>query len=143
MVSERPLYRDIGFPLALVVVVAIAGCVPWLRVRVTPGDPPLFSVSGTPSTLYSRGVDRLSVSEGGIVIWEIRAIGNAQTVDGLVYGNVPNGFRQVVPAEGDQPPQLRRGVSYTLQVTGSAIGRAMFDWQGVPTFPPVGLERLL
>ncbi len=119
-----------------------AGCVPWLRIHIAEGNPPQFSVAGSPSTAFQARVGRLAVTQEGRTLWEIEAVDRPRCVEGLAYGQVPQGFVQVVPPQGEAPP-LEPGVKYTIVVHESGHGSDEFDWRGGRPYPRTWLERLL
>jgi hypothetical protein len=137
--EHRPLSRR-HILFMLLPAAALAGCILLLNVRVRPGDPPTFSVCDRWFTNgYSDRLTRLVVSGGAIVggrlsgltpLWEIRAIDKPQSIRGLHYGEVPDGFVQTLPTDGSAPPKLRPGWAYTVRVSGARGGEEMFDYQG-------------
>ena len=53
-------------------------------------------------------IERFTVRASGAIVWEIDAIGS-QSVADLEYGQIPAGFRQVVPKLGLGPRALKKG----------------------------------
>jgi len=127
------------FNAGLLVLLAIAqttSCVPTLPIRVTEGDPPSFTVPCRLTAFFQTGVARLRVStaiapagEGGI-LWEIHAVGGRRRIERVRYGEVPPGFVQVLPLDGQPPQPLRPGRLYDVEVSGLARGHAEFDHRG-------------
>jgi len=143
--------RRFELGLLLVLIAQTASCLPWLRVRITEGNPPSFTVRGTFTTLFQRRVDRLSVAVAqapkgvhldGDVLWQIEAIDGTHFIEGLHYGEVPAGFVQVVPLAGQPPRPLEPGWLYAVQVSGAGRGVEEFDYRGAPVTAEM-MSRLL
>ena len=114
--------------LASLLLLVLAGCQPPLKVRLASSQErlpsPRFEVSeeGQPRPRYTT-VQVLRV-EDRRAIWHLRAqpYGDDASVTGLTYGQVPDGFKEVVPAE-----PLRPGVRYAIVVTGKGRGELKFE----------------
>jgi hypothetical protein len=148
MVTNRLVWRVV---VLLLLGNSTIACIPWLRVRVTEGEPPSFSVSGTPSTLFTRGVTQLSVlgappsahpPQRGlieqVVVWQIRTTDSrGRVIRDLHYGEIPEGFVQIIPPVGSEPPALQPQWMYEVAVKGNGaviiprLGSAGgYNWPG-------------
>ena len=90
-------------------------------VRLEGGNPPRFVMSGS-GTLVGLSVGlnvqdkTLKPSERSSVLWRIVPAsghgGEVESVGSVTYGVVPEGYRQAIPAAGEQPPSLTPGNYY-------------------------------
>jgi hypothetical protein len=115
--------------VGLGVVMVVGGC-------HNPGQ--LLTIAATADVESFQVVDR-----AGQVLWQIEALAPTR-VRGLRYGQVPVGFRQVVPAPTSAPRPLSDGeelITTTLTATrvfvhrGQAVGRDGFlggSWESRP-----------
>jgi len=96
--------------------------------------PVSISVGAGPSFAITTGSDRLVTfsvyaplhgeriaaphPDVAVVVWEIKAINEDSSVEGsrLVYGKIPEGYKQVVPSQSQTPPPLPVGAAYSFYV---------------------------
>jgi hypothetical protein len=129
-----------------------AGCERPTHVRIEGGTTPVFAFSGSGNlasfVVYSPDFAAKAESpwDENFALWKIKPIGdhsNATPVgklEGITYGVVPGGYKQVKPEVGSAPP-LTAGHQYFYDVeTTNAQGTAGYleirNSQAVPTDGP-------
>src|SRR5689334_9163699 len=83
---------------------------------------------------YSSSVELTEATpeeaEAAAAEFEASATQFAIPLSTIVYGLVPEGFRQFTPSDG-APPELRAGESYVVNVVGNGFGRLEFTFSDV------------
>jgi hypothetical protein len=90
------------------------------QVKLEGGSPLIFNVSGSGNLVdLTVGIDiqdkSVPASKRSLIIWEIVPVKRdgegLEEIGKITYGVVPEGYRQLVPAQG-APPPLSQGVYY-------------------------------
>ena len=114
----------------IVVVLFLAlllACEPALKVKLSGGNPPGFSLGGQDNTLmfFICCQEPLQPLDQENYIWEIRN-NNAPNVTypiNVTYGLIPQGFQQISPKDNTAPPPLVEGRKYTYWAQGYYGGK--------------------
>jgi hypothetical protein len=116
----------------------LLGCDYRPKLSIEGGSVPLFKVEGRGSiqviNIYGPNVENPNTQAAGSrstkTYWQIAPMEDYDVErlaksEGLVYGQVPKGFKQVVPENGAAPPPLLENQHYTFSlrlVKGSGVG---------------------
>jgi hypothetical protein len=100
-------------------------------VRVSGGGPIWWIVSDEYTEMWvaEGGEEPIGASAelGREMVGAFRAVAGGRTLSRITYGEVPTGFRQIIPEQGS-PPSLERGVRYALHFMGSDMATFEFDF---------------
>jgi len=107
----------------LLIVLCLLGCEQDTRVSIDGNNPPKFKLSGSGKVFFIR-VDKNPLPESEMTkdeagIWQIEPDESMRRATisrypEIKYGEVPPGFIQKVPKNGDPPPGLEEGQEYIL-----------------------------
>jgi hypothetical protein len=114
-------------------------------ITVEGGNPPSFIMTGSGklTTLRVTGPRKLreGVAEEPYVIWEIEFKGdgyarNVERLSPIVYGDVPEGYIQVIPHPSHPAPPISEGELYgvnaiTMNANGGRVGFAIHKGEAV------------
>src|SRR6266850_5990985 len=108
------------------------------KVKLAPGNPPTFSLSGngTLGDLIIYGPKQRDInSDRRFALWEIEPINgfmngrSIASISTIKYGVVPEGYKQIYPENGASPPALVEGPKYEywFQSINAPHARAYFE----------------
>jgi hypothetical protein len=128
--------------ILLLLLCAISGCSfvksDKTRIKVAGGDRPVFEVAGGGSivNIVLRGPQQRPGNDAAaFTVWEIRpgdaTSGRVSVSDlgSLKYGEIPQGFKQLIPEDSLPPPPLVEGQRYLMQIytNDAAWGELEFE----------------
>jgi hypothetical protein len=116
--------------LALVISMGLA-CERNTVLKIEGGNPPKFVMSGNGilGGLMVRGPKKQREAEGedALIYWRIRNLRDeavrVEEIGAIIYGTVPEGYRQIYPENGTAPP-LIDGEKYYIRVDTSEANGA-------------------
>lgn len=111
------------------------------KVRIEGGNPPRFVLSGTGALTHLVVYDtQRSAAEAAqtCAIWEIEPVAGyskarrVEEIGNVEYGQLPEGYRQVCPEDGNSPPPLVKGKTYEywFDTSGAPHARQYFVIRG-------------
>jgi len=111
------------------------------KIKIEGATEPLFVLSGTGTlahlVIYDTRVSNAD-QEQSCALWEIEPVEGyskgrrLEQIGDVRYGQVPNGYRQVCPENGDAPPALVKGnkYEYWFDTSGAPHARRYFVIRG-------------
>lgn len=135
--NPQPDWRGVGewrcyllAPLLLIIGISLA-CERDTKLKVEDGNPPKFAMTGngTLTAIRVRGPHKQREAKGEALYlyWVIEIDGredpaDVETLSPVIYGKVPDGYKQVYPERGDAPPLVEGEHYYVRVVTSNANG---------------------
>ena len=124
-------HRYLKLILILSLCLSSLSCEPRLTAKILEGYPPTFHLDGDDTLLHFFVCPELPQDQRNEknAIWQIAPDSehNKSWPIDITYGTVPQGFTQIVPKNGERPPELEAGKRYTYHfVRGLGGGGGAF-----------------
>lgn len=130
--TRLSLYRRALLVTCAALSVFCAACERATELTFEGSNPPKFKMRGSGELLFLRfrgpKKQREAVGETALLYWVIKAktidfSRSVESINTIIYGQVPEGYIQVYPENGDPPPALDENVKYTVMIdTANAPG---------------------
>lgn len=120
MCQRKVIPRPISAIVTIILSLTIAGCEIDTSVTIDGKNPPSFKVSGSGGIYFLRVVDITDCRKSLLdcpILWQVDPIGGQVSIAELpliIYGQMPQGFHQTIPANDAAAPALVEGKTYVL-----------------------------